>query len=30
VIEVNADDLRDPVELVARIRKVLTARPYFS
>ena len=28
VIEINADDLRDPVELVARIRKVLEARSW--
>jgi very-short-patch-repair endonuclease len=27
VMEVNADDLRDPAELVARIRRVYNARP---
>jgi very-short-patch-repair endonuclease len=27
VIQVNADDLDDPEELVARIRRVLDARP---
>lgn len=29
VIQVNADDLREPVELVQRIRKVLADRPVF-
>jgi very-short-patch-repair endonuclease len=29
VIQVNADDLRDPAELVARIRNVLVTRPLF-
>lgn len=29
VIQVNADDLRDPVELVQRIRRVLADRPIF-
>ena len=29
VIQVNADDLRDPAELVARIRNVLVTRPFF-
>jgi very-short-patch-repair endonuclease len=29
VIEVNADDLRNPRELIARIRRVLETRPYF-
>ena len=28
VMEVNADDLRDPAELVQRIRRVLAARPF--
>jgi very-short-patch-repair endonuclease len=30
VLEVNADDLRDPAELVQRIRRVLAARPIFA
>lgn len=29
VMEVNADDLRDPAELVERIRLVLAGRPFF-
>jgi len=30
VMEVNADDLRDPVELLQRIRKVLEGRAFFG
>jgi very-short-patch-repair endonuclease len=29
VIQLNADDLRDPTELVVRIRKVIMTRPFF-
>jgi very-short-patch-repair endonuclease len=29
VIQINADDLRDPLELIARIRAVLVTRPLF-
>ena len=29
VIQLNADDLRDPTELVARIRNVIVNRPFF-
>jgi very-short-patch-repair endonuclease len=29
VIQVNADDLRDPAELVARVRRVLATRPLY-
>jgi very-short-patch-repair endonuclease len=30
VFQFNSDDLRDPTELAARVRKVLVGRPYFS
>lgn len=30
VMQVNADDLRDPVELVQRICRVLSRRPTFA
>ena len=29
VVQVNKDDLRDPLELVARIRRALFTRPFF-
>jgi very-short-patch-repair endonuclease len=30
VFQFNADDLRNPVELIGRVQKVLASRPYFS